>query len=117
MTAPKGAARENASSERCRNRGEMAGNEDNSEESAKAAGALCTMMAKKMTRSREVSSEEASTIGALIEEAPRDMPSAKEWTSSPTTVEKAEAATESTAEVAAAGGRVRSGEGVRSFGP
>lgn len=50
--------------------------------SPKAAGALCTMMATKMMREREV-------VAVEDDEAPRAMPSAAAWMQRPRVVERA----------------------------
>ncbi|SCV67435.1 BQ2448_5046 [Microbotryum intermedium] len=101
VKAPKGAASEKAKRDFRRNEGVTVGFEERREDSAKAAGALCTMMARKMMSSNEleeldVSEDEGAAAAATVcspegsELAPRDTPSAREWTTRPITVDIAD---------------------------
>lgn len=75
---------------------ELAGDEASRDERANAVGALCNMMAIKTTNWREeeegaaAAAEEGARAGVGRDDAPREMPSAIEWATNPTTVEKDE---------------------------
>lgn len=79
---------------------ELAGDEARRDERANAVGALWSMMAIKTTSWREEEGVEGAAAAAVAEEgaragvgrddAPSEMPSAIEWATNPTTVEKDE---------------------------
>lgn len=74
--APNGEAREKAMREFRMKRGELEGSARRSEARAKAVGALCSIMARKTIMSSD--EEDDDDVGEARQEAPREIPSARE---------------------------------------